>query len=284
MRLRRLVSMTALVSFLGLILTSVIMYIVPAGRVAYWVDWRLWGLTKEEWGALHINLGVLFLVSSVFHIYYNWGAIVTYIKSKMKSGKGARGIETWAALAITVLVCVMTLMAIPPASWVIHGSESIKDQAAIDYGEPPYGHAELSSLKMFADKMNLDLERSMAILGENGIEVQSPSETVGDIAMQAGVSPKVLYEMLQKGGAEKAQESVETVGTMPSEPPTGTGRLPLLTLCESYSIPLGEAAEVLKAAGYEANGKMTLMEIAQSKGGHPHEVYLVIQEHFFPVK
>jgi len=274
--------MTAMMSFIGLILTSVIMYIVPAGRVAYWADWRLWGLTKEDWGALHINLGVLFLIASLFHIYYNWGPIVTYIKSKMKGNKGLRGIETWVGLGITVVVCVLTLLSIPPASWIIKGSESVKDEAAIAYGEPPYGHAELSSLKLFANKMNLDLERSISILRDNGIEVTSPNETVGDIAKGAGMPPKDLYEMLLKNGAEIESETAE--GTLPVEPPAGTGRLPLLTLCETYSIQLGEAAEVLNEAGYEASGKMTLMEIAQSKGGHPHEVYLVLQEHFYPAK
>ena len=55
-----------------MLLISVILYIVPQGRVAYWADWRLWGLIKSHWGNIHINLVLLFLIAVSLHIYYNW--------------------------------------------------------------------------------------------------------------------------------------------------------------------------------------------------------------------
>lgn len=45
MNLRRLTSLTALTSFVLLLVTSVVVYLAPQGRVAYWADWRLWGLS-----------------------------------------------------------------------------------------------------------------------------------------------------------------------------------------------------------------------------------------------
>jgi hypothetical protein len=52
--------------------------------VAYWADWRLWGLTKEQWGNVHINIGLLFLLSIFLHIYYNWKALLAYLKNKAR--------------------------------------------------------------------------------------------------------------------------------------------------------------------------------------------------------
>ena len=87
MNIRRLTSLTALLSFLLLLITIIVLYIVPQGRVAYWADWRLWGLTKEQWGDIHINIGLLFLLSIFLHIYYNWKPLLTYLKNKARELK-----------------------------------------------------------------------------------------------------------------------------------------------------------------------------------------------------
>ena len=148
MNIRKVTSMTMLVSFIFLVMTSILLYIVPHGRVAYWSDWHLWGLTKGEWGNLHINLGFLFLFAGLFHIFYNWSPIKSYMKNK------SRELRVFTpsfnvALLLSVVVGVGTYLEIPPMSTVINFSESIKDRASEKYGEPLYGHAELSSLKFF---------------------------------------------------------------------------------------------------------------------------------------
>ncbi|MGD9014349.1 MAG: DUF4405 domain-containing protein, partial [Desulfobacterales bacterium] len=87
MNIRRVTSLTALLSFMLLFITIIVLYIVPQGRVAYWADWRLWGLTKSQWGNIHINVGLLFLLSIFLHIYYNWKALLNYLKDKAKNLK-----------------------------------------------------------------------------------------------------------------------------------------------------------------------------------------------------
>lgn len=114
MNIRRVTSLTALISFLLLILTSIILYIVPAGRVAYWSDWRLWGLSKTQWSDLHINLGVLFLLSIILHIYYNWKPIVTYLKNRAKKVVVVTG-EFNIAMVITILILLGTYAMVPPS-------------------------------------------------------------------------------------------------------------------------------------------------------------------------
>ena len=87
MNIRKITSMTMLLSFIFCILTSVILYIVPQGRVAYWADWHMWGLTKTDWGNLHINLGFLFIFAGLLHLYYNWSVITAYMKNRARQVK-----------------------------------------------------------------------------------------------------------------------------------------------------------------------------------------------------
>ena len=44
MKIKKIASLTAALSFIMMVLTSFILYIVPQGRIAYWADWHLEGL------------------------------------------------------------------------------------------------------------------------------------------------------------------------------------------------------------------------------------------------
>jgi ABC-type arginine transport system permease subunit len=172
MKIRKITSLTASLSFLLMVLTSIVLYIVPQGRVAYWADWRLWGLTKSDWGNIHINLGLLFLLALFLHIYFNWKPLLSYLKNKTKSLILFTP-EFIVASVITVAFIVGSYFLVPPFSWVMALNNSFKDAGAEKYGEPPYGHAELSSLKTFSKKMNLDLEKSLLLLGKAGYPVEN---------------------------------------------------------------------------------------------------------------
>ena len=61
-------SLCSLVSFILLVLTAIILYIEPHGRVAYWTHSDFLGLEKDQWGNIHIFSGLLFLVADRFHL------------------------------------------------------------------------------------------------------------------------------------------------------------------------------------------------------------------------
>ena len=193
MTLKKITSLTLLIAFVLLIFTSVILYIVPQGRVAYWADWHLLGLSKTQWGNLHINLGVLMLIAGLLHIYYNWKPITTYLKNRAKQVKVFTPSFNM-ALAITLFTAIGTYYEIPPMSTIISVGESIKDRGAVRYGEPPYGHAELSSLKLFAKKQDLDLDKSIQLLMGARVSVSGPEETLAAIADANNMTPMQVYE------------------------------------------------------------------------------------------
>jgi len=37
-------------TFLAVSISGLALYLSPKGRIANWIQWHLWGYTKEEWG------------------------------------------------------------------------------------------------------------------------------------------------------------------------------------------------------------------------------------------
>ena len=267
MSMRRIVSLTAFLSFLVTFLTSIILYIVPEGRVAYWADWRLWGLSKEQWGAIHINVGFLFLLALLLHIYYNWKPIVTYLKNKAKQVSIFTK-EFNAALVLTALFVFGTYFGIPPFSTIIHFGKSFKDAAAEKYGEPPYGHAELSSVKTFAKQVNIDLEKGMLLLRQAGYRVDSDAWTLKEIAEQSGVSPQQVFLAM----SDAIQTAEQSVG-LPEKPAPGVGNLTLADFCTQYHLNVKMIMRSLKDAGITSEADMTIKEIGEANQTGAIEVY-----------
>ncbi len=258
-------------SFLLLIVTSIVLYVVPEGRVSYWSDWRFMGLTKTLWGDVHINLGVLFLVSGLLHLYYNWKPMVAYMKNKAKQLKIFTP-DFNVALALTLIFTVGTLLHIPPMSTILDFSASFKDAGAQKYGEPPYGHAELSSLKMFAQRTGLDLDVIKQQLQKSGMVFDDESSTLLDIARANNCTPKDVYvAMLPPKETTDAE-------TFPDQPFPGIGRMRLEDLCTQYNLDTEKIINGLGAKQIKAEPGQTIKEIAQVKGMEPQTLFEVIHE------
>lgn len=209
MNIRKITSFTAILAFIVLAWTSLVLYIEPHGRVAYWVDWRFWGLSKSQWDGIHINVGILFLLAISLHIYYNWKVIISYLKHRANKLRVFNA-HFAIALFITFIFVTGTHIGIPPFRWVLELNESIKESAGKKYGKPPYGHAELSSLETLVFRMGLDLSKTLRGLKDAGIRVQNEKEIVQEIARKNNTTPRQIYEAikraqgmagLQKGGA-----------------------------------------------------------------------------------
>jgi len=271
MKLRKITSLTALLSFVCMVATSLVLYIVPQGRVAYWADWTLLGLDKTRWGDLHINMGLLFLVSLSLHIYYNWKALLAYIKDK------ARQVRVFtpdfnAALVLTLAILVGTLLAVPPFNWPLMFNAHLKEAGAAKYGEPPYGHAELSPLKQLARRTGLDLPEAVAALKEAGIRFDGEQTTLQSIARQNRRSPREVFEIMQ-GAAVSA-----STPNLPVDPPPGTGNKTLAALCQAYALPVADLAGSLQDRDLKVHPELTIKEIGANNGLSPMAVYDAIRE------
>lgn len=271
MKIRRVTSLTSLLSFTFLVPTIVVLYIVPQGRVAYWADWRLWGLTKTEWTNIHINLGLLFVLSIFLHIYYNWKPIVSYLKNKAKQIKVFTA-NFNIALILTVVFVVGTYFFLPPFSWILNLNESLKDTAAVKYGEPPYGHAELSSLKTFTSKMKIELSEGVARLKTAGIQFENEKQTLKEIANLNKTSPQQIY-LAMKPKDDPAKDK-----NMPDIPPPGLGKRSLADVCQEYNLNIPAILRGLADNNIKASSEMSMKKIAEQNKMNPIDVYDVVKK------
>lgn len=271
MSMRRISSLTALLAFIIMVLTSIILYIVPQGRVAYWADWHLWGLTKEQWGSIHINTGLLFLISLGLHLYYNWQPIMKYLKNKTKQFKLFTK-EFNVALVLVLAFVFGTFFGIPPFSSFLELSESIKDAAAEKYGEPPYGHAELSSVKTFSKRMSIDSGRGIEELRKAGYQVENEMQTLAQIGRLNNISPQQVYETMKPALIVKTTEKTRSAG-LPDSPPAGMGKLTLADLCSQFNLNIKKVVRELEKRDIKAKDEQTIKKIAEANKVGPIDIY-----------
>jgi hypothetical protein len=244
--------------------------------VAYWADWRLLGLSKTDWGNIHINSGFFFLLAIGLHIYYNWKPIVAYLKDKSRQLTVFTA-EFNIALALTALIVTGTYFGLPPFSWIQELNDSIKESAAKRYGEPPYGHAELSSLQSFAKKTGLNLTASLHSLEQVGYRVDSEKQTLAEIGRINGVPPQQIYQAMQSGKTLK-EPKVPTMLVMPENPPAGSGNLSVAELCSRYNLRVEAVMDKFKEQKIDGTAEMTIKKIAAENRRGPIDIYEVIRK------
>lgn len=278
MNMRKITSMTMLLSLAVLLLNSLILYVVPEGRVAYWSDWNFLGLTKGNWGEQHTTVGFLFLAAGLLHISYNWRPIIAYMKNK------ARQVKVFTApfniaLALVFVFIIGTYLQVPPMSTIIKISESFKTAAATKYGDPPYGHAELSSLKNFSERENLNLKKSIELLKSTGISISSEKETIKEIAKKSNRSPQQVYELI-KPASNTAQPAISANGSpvFPDTPQSGWGKKILNDVCAEYGLQIETIIEKLADRDINAGANDAIKDIATANKIDPLGIFEAIIE------
>jgi hypothetical protein len=269
--MRKITSLTALLSFLLLLLNSIVLYIAPHGRIAYWADWRFWGLSKTVWGNQHVIIGVLFLLAILLHTYYNWKPIVAYLKNKARQVRIFTR-EFNIALLLVVVCTIGAYAEIVPFTWVLTFSESIKEAAAREYGEPPYGRAELSSLKAFSAKMGMDSAAGLTRLREAGLQIGNDEETLLAIAKRNNTSPQQLYLLM------KPEVTSGEVKVMPEAPAAGFGNRRLDEVCREYGLNPSAVLEKLAGERILATLEATIKQIAEQNKITPLDVFTALRK------
>jgi hypothetical protein len=273
-RFRRFVSLSVFLSFVSVVLTGIVLFIVPQGRVAYWAGWSLLGLSKEDWGSLHINLTVLFLIVGAIHIWYNWRPIKAYLSTRARR-LVVMTREFVVALVLLILFAAGTIAGAPPFAWVLDLNHEVKATAARQYGEPPYGHAEATPLRAFARRMNLDPRETTEALEAAGYRVEDPSLPLMAIAEANQTTPQALWTAIQ---AAQAAPGGQEAPSMPVEPRPGTGRRTLADIFEEYGLDPEDAMTLLAEKGIEAGEGERLRDIAEQNGVDPHAIWGILQD------
>ncbi len=179
---------------------------VPQGRVAYWTDWHLIGLTKDGWSNVHIVFGAIFIVSGVLHLYFNWKPFMKYLAERAAGHVHVKR-EVVIASAGTALVVTAAIANVPPVSWLSELNDLAKQSWVTSPDlEPPYGHAEESSLRSLARRTGIELEPALAQMSADGVVVMGPTDTLKDIARRNDTTPMALFGRIK--GFRKTPEAI----------------------------------------------------------------------------
>jgi hypothetical protein len=202
---RKIISLTAFFSFILLCITSIALYVMPEGRVAYWSNWTLLYLSKPQWGAIHMVGGFLFFLTSLWHIVLNWKSITNYITTRaVKTLKMPAPLL--AALGICLLIYGGTLLDMPPMKQIVALNAEIKVWQAKKHGRPPYGHAELSTIEKFCDFMGFDLDVALTELQANFKGSITPQTTLLELAKANNSTPQQIFLIIKRADDEAKKD------------------------------------------------------------------------------
>ncbi len=264
---RGFISFTLTISFLVMCISGVVLYICPTGRIAHWTDWRLLGLTKESWDAVHTISSLLFLIVAILHLsFFNWRAFWNYIKRKTQAGIRLKK-ELTIALILNIIILVGSIVYVPPFSSIMDLGGQIKESWAVNKEAPPIPHAELMTLKEFAQKINVSLEEVMKKLKSKGVKIEDETLLIKEIAKQNKMSPEQLYEMIKPKNVKTQNEAAGK----------GYGKKTLKQTCKELNIPVDVAKTKLKEKGIRAKEGETLREISSKYNMRPTDIVDILK-------
>lgn len=263
---RAFTSLLSLVSFILLGITGIVLYIGPHGRVAYWTKWRFWGLQKDQLGSIHVLAAVLFLVAGGFHLYYNWKPLMRYLSGKIETTLRHKRELIFSGLIFLGIVA-SGIWALPPLAYVIDIGEAIKNSWVTSPAlEPPFGHAELVSLKTFCKKQRIPLDLAMADLRRAGFKVENPNQTLSEIADTKSTSGMRVYEVIKrlelkpevlKSGSTWTAEKIEETFSG-----SGLGRKTIGQIIEEMGLDAHIVLQRLRVVNIKAENADTLKDLA----------------------
>jgi ABC-type Fe3+-siderophore transport system permease subunit len=254
-----------MLSFFILAVSSVVLYIIPDRKVTSWTDWRFLGLDKQQWDNLHINLGILFLIMIIWHIYFNWKPIKNYLKKKKELKIFTK--EFNIALLLVTLFSAGTITMTMPFSAFINIGNGLKAMSSITTGNPPFGYAEYSLLNDFLILTDIDRIKAIQQLKDRKININSMKDSLKDIAKYNNIRPKDIYLAIKP----KAHKFV-----LPTDIPIGIAKKSLLRISIEYNLDLYNLISYLRENSIEATEEMTFKKLAMKNNLHPSTLYSLL--------
>lgn len=192
---RIFISFLLCTSGLAMIASGLVLYVMPEGRIAYWNDWHLLGLAKEQWGSVHTILSLVFFLSAAVHLWYNWRTLLHYLRNRLQ-GAMMRRRELVSALVLTLALLHGSIVGYAPFGTVMTLGKAAKGSwYAGEDVKPPFAHAELMPLRQLTGKIDVSLRGALEVLAEQGLDASGES-TLKELAAQADRSPAEIFETM----------------------------------------------------------------------------------------
>lgn len=231
---RSFVSLFMSFSFLISLISGIVLYFTPRGRIAHWSNWTFFGMDKDMWAALHINSSLILLIIAAVHLYNNWTPLCKYVRKKTTSALTMRT-ELILSLILSLFIILGTLFNIAPFKTIIRWNFYFKDRGLTQQQHQPYqrnSRRNISSspgsstgnsrgnyqstinrgqslgeqgaggwgrktVEQVCVELNQDVSAGLKKLAGNGIRA-SKNQAIKNIAEQYSMRPVQIIEILQQ--------------------------------------------------------------------------------------
>lgn len=280
---RALISVLVTASSIILVLSGIMLFVSPPGRVANWTDWRLAGLSKRDWSGLHVWFAAVFLVVAIFHLILNIRPLLNHLRNRRTRRLGFRW--EWAvALVLCGLVFGGTRAGWTPFSTLLTFNERVKRSWEDPRARAPIPHAELLTLEELCEQAQVPYETAVQRLEARGCKNVQSEVHVADLAGTNALTPQRIFEIIQgqrergfgggrAGGAEAGATAQRDggggrggFGGLGGGRGSGAGRKTLREYCADEQVDLQNALALLQAKGIRAAPDKTLRDIALDSG------------------
>ncbi|MCX8102615.1 MAG: DUF4405 domain-containing protein [Geminicoccaceae bacterium] len=269
-RLRAFVVFVVAATFLIMLVTGLVLFIAPHGRIARWNDWRLLGLGLDPWTRIHVLASFLFVLAIPVHLFFNWKPFTKYLADRWHEHLRPR-LELLSGVAVALCLALLAGFGLPPAAQLFAWQDEIKASwQRAGAAEPPFGHAEELPLPELARRTGLDLEATLAHLAAKGFRVERMETSLLDAARALGVTPVALFAELPKRPVAPPSLA-ERYG-----PGSGVGRKTVAQVAGELGIPLEDALRRLADRGVPATADTALKSLAERTGGESTELVRII--------
>ena len=258
---RAFISFGLTYSFIIIFLTGVVLYMSPAGRYAHWVNWKILGLTKEGWQALHTVFSYTFVILSIFHLFtINWKAFLSYLKTKKQSGLNKKR-EFYISTVLVLTFFLGIVYSVPPFKSVMDFGEYLTASWEQAEEEPPIPHAELLTLAELAEQMKLSsVDQVTRKLTLHEIKFEDASQTLQELAIINNTTPMEIYNQISKKSGTEQQGS-------------GIGKKTLEIFAAEVGKTTDDVLKILNENGIEAEKDQTLREIGDQNNIPPRDIF-----------
>ncbi len=112
---RGLITYLVLLSFLVMLVSGVVNFLAPSGRISREIDWTLLGLDRVGWQTLHLSFATVFVAAGLVHIGFNWKGLLHYLRDRASHHLTLKW-EAVVALLIAIWLATSAVLAFPPVS------------------------------------------------------------------------------------------------------------------------------------------------------------------------
>ena len=206
----------------------------------------------------------MFFIIALFHIYYNWKALLRYIKKKAVLAFNLK-LEVLISFLLAFFIVIATIYSIEPFRTIIRWNENIKNYwAAQSQAQPPIPHAEEMTVTEFCEQFDIPLELFKQRLRQNSWTYENNDETIKSIAERNNISPAKIYEVLQEPGSSSQGQG------------SGLGRKSLQQVCDELGKNVEEVVKHLEAQGIHVSSGEHIRDIADRNYLRPSDIVDII--------